>query len=259
MTNTMVGGVVELALRAGAAVLEIYEKSEGVVIERKADNSPLTIADRESHAIIAQGLKERFPDLPVLSEEGKTIPYETRRVWTRYWLVDPLDGTKEFINRNGEFTINIALMENNRPVGGVVYAPALDWLYYGWKEIGSFKQAGDGEPEQIRVDANPAGGLVAAQSRSHASPEEAEFLAKMKAVKTIQIGSSLKFCLIAEGKAHIYPRFGPMMEWDSAAGLAVVLQAGGLAEGWDGSPLLYNTESLKHNGMIVSAMPAGAR
>jgi len=244
---------VDLALRAGAAVLTIYEDGRDFGVEQKGDNSPLTLADKESHAIIAQGLKEAFPGMPVLSEEGKSIPYEERKNWSSYWLVDPLDGTKEFINRNGEFTINIALMEGNYPVAGVVFAPAIDRLYYSGKQTGAFKRIGDGEPVPIRADVNPKDGVVAAQSRSHASPEEIEFLKKFNVLNTIQVGSSLKFCMIAEGKAHIYPRFGPMMEWDTAAGHAVVEKAGGLVRTWSGDAVPYNTESLKHKGMIVSS------
>jgi 3'(2'), 5'-bisphosphate nucleotidase len=249
--------VIELAIEAGHAALEIYEGSEGIVIERKSDNSPLTLADRKSHDIISKGLKEIFPEIPVLSEEGKSIPFALRSQWSSFWLVDPLDGTKEFIKRNGEFTINIALMERNFPSAGVVFAPALDILYHA-NNGAAFKRERSGSPGRIQVDCEARGGLVAAQSRSHASPEEQDFLNKLGVTKTIQIGSSLKFCLIAEGKAHVYPRFGPMMEWDSAAGHAVVEQAGGKVTTWQGGPVRYNTESLKHNGMVVRATEAGA-
>jgi len=151
------------------------------------------------------------------------------------------------------------LMKDDRPVAGVVYAPAIDWLYYGSKGMGSFKRVGDGEPVAIRVDESFDAGIVAAQSRSHASPEEMEFLKQFSVVKTIQIGSSLKFCIIAEGKAHIYPRFGPMMEWDTAAGHAVVEEAGGIVRSWNGELLRYNTESLKHRGMIISSRAVNIR
>jgi len=249
--------VIDIARRAGAAVLEVYDRGEGVKIEKKADNSPLTLADRKSHEIISESLKSLFPDIPVLSEEGKSIPYQVRTKWTNYWLVDPLDGTKEFINRNGEFTVNIALMERDHPVAGVVFAPAIDLLYYAWQKKGAFKQEPGGEIRSITVDGKYATGVVAAQSRSHASPEEIEFLKRFDVVRTVQVGSSLKFCMIAEGKAHIYPRFGPMMEWDTAAGHAVVEEAGGSVRSWSGSPARYNTESLRHQGMIVSSIPLG--
>jgi len=252
-------GVVDLALKAGAAVKEIYDSSRDVVIERKADNSPLTIADRASHSLIAAGLKELHPDLPVLSEEGKAIPFDTRRHWARYWLVDPLDGTKEFINRNGEFTVNIALMEDAEPVAGVVYAPAIDLLYYAVRGGGAYLREGSKEPRRIRVQRPAEGVVVAVQSRSHASDEELAYLAPLGVTRTIQIGSSLKFCMIAEGKAHVYPRFGPMMEWDTAAGHAVVREAGGDVRAWKGGPLRYNTESLKHAGLIVSSLNGTAQ
>jgi 3'(2'), 5'-bisphosphate nucleotidase len=251
--------VVEIARSAGAAILEIYNRSEGLEIERKADNSPLTLADRQSHAVISKGLKLLCPEIPVLSEEGKAIPYAVRSTWERYWLVDPLDGTKEFINRNGEFTVNIALMERKHPIAGVVYAPAVDLLYYSWQNNGAFKQDSHGGALPIAVDKNPVGGLVAAQSRSHASPEEIEFLKQFDIVRTIQIGSSLKFCMVAEGKAHIYPRFGRMMEWDTAAGHAVVEEAGGSVRSWNGDPSRYNTESLRHEGMVVSSIRPGEK
>lgn len=247
-------GVVDLAVKAGAAIQEIYDRSEGVVIERKADNSPLTVADRASHRVIAEGLASLHSRIPVLSEEGKEIPFSTRRGWNEYWLVDPLDGTKEFISRNGEFTVNIALMRNAEPVAGVVYAPALNRLYFAVRGEGAYLRDGDGDTVAIRADGAPSTGVVAAQSRSHASEEELAFLKPFGVERTIQIGSSLKFCMIAEGKAHLYPRFGPMMEWDTAAGHAMVVEAGGTVRAWKGGPLRYNTESLKHSGLVVSSL-----
>ncbi|MDH4070123.1 MAG: 3'(2'),5'-bisphosphate nucleotidase CysQ [Ignavibacteria bacterium] len=252
-------GVVDLAVRAGAAVQEIYDRSEGVVVERKADNSPLTIADRASHKVIAEGLAQMHPGIPVLSEEGKAIPYDVRKGWKKYWLVDPLDGTKEFISRNGEFTVNIALMDNAEPVAGVVFAPALNRLYYAVKGDGAYLREGSGEAAPIRAETNPSGGVVAAQSRSHASDEEIAFLKPFGVERTIQIGSSLKFCMIAEGRAHLYPRFGPMMEWDTAAGHAVVIEAGATVRAWKGGPLSYNTESLRHSGLVVSSLGENGR
>lgn len=251
--------VVDLAVRAGGTVQEIYDRSEGVVVERKSDNSPLTIADRASHRVIAAGLAQLHPGIPVLSEEGKSIPFEVRRRWDEYWLVDPLDGTKEFISRNGEFTVNIALMHEAEPVAGVVFAPALNRLYYAVKGEGAYLRVGRAGDVAIRADANPSGGVVAAQSRSHASEEEIAFLKPFGVEQTIQIGSSLKFCMIAEGKAHVYPRFGPMMEWDTAAGHAVVIEAGGTVRAWKGGPLSYNTESLRHSGLVVSSLGENGR
>ena len=200
--------VIDLALRAGEAAMQVYNSGGDFGIEKKGDDSPLTLADKRSHDVIFGGLRALFPTIPILSEEGKTIPYASRKEWEVYWLVDPLDGTKEFISRNGEFTVNIALMEKSRPVGGVVYAPAIDRLYFTGSAGCAFKREGDGSPMEIHVDPNAKGGMIAAQSRSHASPEELEFLKKLNVVNTIQVGSSLKFCMIAEGKAHVYPRFG---------------------------------------------------
>jgi 3'(2'), 5'-bisphosphate nucleotidase len=247
--------VIDIALRAGEAVCAIYNSGDDFSVERKGDDSPLTVADKRSHEVIFNGLTELFPDIPILSEEGKAIPFEVRKQWQTYWLVDPLDGTKEFLSRNGEFTINIALMEESEPVAGVVYAPAIDRLYYAGVTNGAFKRESDGQPVAIHVEHASEGSMVAAQSRSHASPEEVEFLKRLNVVDTIRVGSSLKFCMIAEGKAHIYPRFGPMMEWDTAAGHAVVAKAGGIVRSWKGSRVEYNTESLRHNGMIVSSQP----
>jgi 3'(2'), 5'-bisphosphate nucleotidase len=246
--------VVDLAVGAGKVIQEIYDKAEGVVVEKKADNSPLTIADRASHDFISDGLTKLHPSIPILSEEGRAIPFASRRQWNEYWLVDPLDGTKEFISRNGEFTVNIALMKDSEPVGGVVYAPALGLLYYALRGEGAFKKNGSGKTIPIHVESSPVGGVIAAQSRSHASPEELEFLVPLNVKRTVQVGSSLKFCMIAEGKAHIYPRFGQMMEWDTAAGHSVVAEAGGIVRAWSGGPLKYNTESLKHSGLVVSSL-----
>jgi 3'(2'), 5'-bisphosphate nucleotidase len=246
--------IVDVALTAGKAVLRIYEKSEGMVVERKADNSPLTLADRESHRIIAEGLSHHGLGLPLLSEEGKAIPYEERSRWKSFWLVDPLDGTKEFISRNGEFTVNIALVEDGHPVAGVVYAPALDLLYYTGNSGEVFRKQGGGGTIRVKVDEEAKGGLVAVQSRSHPSEEEEGFLRARDVKRVIKIGSSLKFCLIAGGEAHLYPRFGPMMDWDMGAGHAVVERAGGSVRTWNGNPIRYNMESLKQEqGVVVSS------
>ncbi len=247
--------VVDVALSAGEAVLRIYKQSEGMVIERKADNSPLTLADRESHRVIVDGLTGLGLGLPILSEEGRAIPFSTRRDWKKYWLVDPLDGTKEFISRNGEFTINIALIDNGRPVAGVVYAPAMDLLYFTGDDGTAFKKTGNDPAVRMTVDAVAKDGLVAVQSRSHPSQEEESLLRARNVGKTIKIGSSLKFCLIAEGKAHLYPRFGPMMDWDMGAGHAVLETAGGSVRTWKGNPIAYNMESLKQEqGVIATSM-----
>jgi 3'(2'), 5'-bisphosphate nucleotidase len=249
--------VVDLSVKAGDAVLEVY-RSNDFSLERKEDRTPLTLADKRSHEVIVNGLERICPGIPVLSEEGKTIPYETRKHWARFWLVDPLDGTKEFISRNGEFTVNIALMDQNEPVLGVVLAPALGVVYYAQKDHGAFKRRGNSGPERILVDKSPSNGIVAARSRSHSSSEEEEFLKQFNVVKVIHVGSSLKFCMVAEGSAHIYPRFGPMMEWDTAAGHCVAEVAGAVIRSRMNERVRYNTKSLRHEGMIVNCGPFGS-
>ena len=230
-------------------------------IEHKEDRSPLTLADRRSHEVITEGIA-RLHDmqLPLLSEEGKNIPYEERRSWDLFWLVDPLDGTKEFIKRNGEFTVNIALIQQGRPVLGVIYIPVMDIFYFGARGLGSYcidntTVLSAGSLEEILNSASKlplvrrhAPCVTVVGSRSHMSGETEHFINDLKErhgeIEFISAGSSLKFCLIAEGKADVYLRFAPTMEWDSAAGQAIVEQAGGKVLRADtGGPLIYNKES----------------
>jgi 3'(2'), 5'-bisphosphate nucleotidase len=240
-----------IARQAGQAIMEIYQGR--IDVEFKDDKSPLTAADKASHDLIVSGLKKHFPDIPVLSEEGRDIPYEQRKGWTRFWLVDPLDGTKEFIKRNGEFTVNIALVEGNVPVLGVVYVPARDRLYSGAAGEGAFVREGGGKPSPLRVRAaDPEAGLTVVMSRSHPSPELDEFLKDIRVAEALPVGSSLKLCAVAEGKADLYPRLGPTMEWDTAAGQAVVQAAGGKVLQLNGRPLEYNKESLLNPYFVVS-------
>lgn len=250
-----------LAERAGDAIMEIYGTSFSV--EAKDDRSPLTAADRASHELIAAGLRELDPRTPILSEEGRDVPYEERRSWKRLWVVDPLDGTKEFIKRNGEFTVNIALVEEGLPVLGVIYVPAQETLYFAEKDKGAWRRKGRGEPERIRVRrADPGRGLAVVQSRSHPSPELAAYLEKVPVAESVSVGSSLKFCAVAEGRADLYPRLGPTMEWDTAAGQAIVTCAGGSVTDLLGSPLVYNKEDLHNPHFLVAgdpkARPAGS-
>ena len=244
-----------LARRAGAAILEVYNRPD-FGVETKEDNSPLTEADRRSHEVIDAGLRALTPDIPILSEEGRDIPYAERQQWQRFWLVDPLDGTKEFIKRNGEFTVNIALIDRGRPVLGVIYAPALDILYFG--ELGSeaWKQdaAGAVTPLRVRQPAQGEGHAVV-KSRSHPSGELAAFLETIEVADSVPVGSSLKFCVVAEGRATLYPRFGPTMEWDTGAGQAIVEAAGGRVVTVEdrNQPLPYNKENLLNGFFIVSA------
>ncbi|MGC2062670.1 MAG: 3'(2'),5'-bisphosphate nucleotidase CysQ [Thermodesulfovibrionales bacterium] len=240
---------------AGRAILGIYNSEFSV--SYKADSSPLTEADRQSHDILLRVLRDISPDIPVCSEEGEVIPYAERKNWNEFYLVDPLDGTKEFVKRNGEFTVNVGFIRKGIPVLGVIYAPVTDTFYYASEGEGSWKQTGTVSPEKIRVATAPrAAGLIVAASRSHGSPELETFLAKLQIGERISAGSSLKFCLVAEGKADLYPRFGPTWEWDTAAGHAILLEAGGRVTATDGSAeLSYNKETLKHEGFI--ARPSG--
>ena len=250
LNNINFDRVCDIARDAGSAIMEIYAGEFSV--ELKGDASPLTCADRASHRVIADGLTAATPGIPILSEEGGDIPYQERAEWSRFWLVDPLDGTKEFIKHNGEFTVNIALVEDGRVIAGVVYVPAQDTLYFGCLEDGCWK-SNDGEnlvPIEVRK-ADHERGLTVVMSRSHPSPELAKYLQEIKVAEALPVGSSLKLCVVAEGKADLYPRLGPTMEWDTAAGHAIVEAAGGTVLTEDGTPLRYNKESLLNPYFIV--------
>ena len=238
-----------IAKKAGSRINEIYNSNNfSSVVDFKADNSPLTDADRESHKIIVKELRLISKEFPILSEEGKDIPYNKRKKWEYYWLIDPLDGTKEFIKRNGEFTVNIALIHKNISVLGVIYVPAFDTIYYGQIGEGAVKRKG-GEPEQPIFTSRKKDDLIAVMSRSHTTTEGKEFLKMFSIKDTISVGSSLKFCMIAEGKADIYYRHGPTMEWDTAAGQALVQSSGGrVLQGH--KPLEYNKESLLNDSFL---------
>jgi 3'(2'), 5'-bisphosphate nucleotidase len=217
-------------------------------VDYKDDKSPLTLADKASHVVIMEALRKHYPEIPVLSEEGAGIPYEERRQYEYYWLVDPLDGTKEFINRNGEFTVNIALIHKTVPVAGFIYAPVLDTYYVGTSSE-AYKIKGT-EKIPLKVN-NKTGERVAVRSKSHASPEEEEVLERYDVQDSISVGSSLKFCMVAEGKADVYYRFGPTMEWDTAAGQAIVQAAGGRVLKETGpDPFLYNKENLLNSSFL---------
>ena len=230
--------------------MEIYAGDHDV--EFKDDRSPLTAADKASHDVIMAGLRQHFPEIPILSEEGKDIPYAERKDWQRFWLVDPLDGTKEFIKRNGEFTVNIALVEAGRVVAGVVYVPAQDRMFFGRVGDGAWRVDDGNEAMAINVrKADHEGGLTVVMSRSHPSPELADYLKDITVSEALPVGSSLKFCVVAEGRADLYPRLGPTMEWDTAAGQAVVEAAGGTVRQVNGSTLHYNKENLLNPFFIV--------
>ena len=237
--------LVDMSRRAGVAILEWYDGDMGIT--QKADDSPLTRADLASHELINAELTKLWPDIPVLSEESADIPWETRRQWRQYWLVDPLDGTKEFINKNGEFTVNIALIRNHQPVMGVVHVPVTDVSYFGARDTGAWHQQGTAAATAIVVRQPAAEPAVIVGSRSHANPELASQLGKLGPHELISMGSSLKFCRVAEGLADFYPRTGPTSEWDTAAAQAVVEAAGGQVVKIDGSALEYNHKEVYLN------------
>ena len=245
--------IIEIAQNAGRAILEVYN-SDNFDVEIKDDNSPLTKADKASHEIIENGLKSHYPKIPIFSEEGKDIEFNERKNWESFWLVDPLDGTKEFIKKNGEFTVNIALIEKNKPVAGVIYVPVTEETFYGDVENGSFKIETNGIKERISVSKKDfSQPLNVVQSRSHSGDEENEFYSEFKINDKLSKGSSLKICLIAEGKAELYFRGGPTWEWDTAAGHAILIAAGGYFTNKDKSDLFYNKETPKNYGFIASS------
>ncbi|HTL83304.1 MAG TPA: 3'(2'),5'-bisphosphate nucleotidase CysQ [Bacteroidia bacterium] len=250
------------ALDAGKAIMKIYAKP--FEVELKEDNSPLTIADREAHDIICQWIGPTM--IPVMSEEGIMIDYEERKKWKLYWLVDPLDGTKEFIKKNGEFTVNIALIENGSPIFGVVFAPAMGVMYYAEKGNGAFKVI---IPDLFssHIDMHPTSSLPSQKlpskftivgSRSHSSSETEAYVKELESVygeiDFLAAGSSLKFCMVAEGKAQSYPRFAPTMEWDTAAGQIIVEEAGGRMVQWPSlNKFTYNREELRNGWFLATA------
>ena len=211
--------------KAGDKIMEIYNSEKFKVVDYKADDSPLTLADLASNGEIVEGLSHYF-DYPIISEELDNANYQDRKDFKKFWCVDPLDGTKEFINRNGEFTVNIALIENNLPVFGGIYVPDKDVYYFGVQGEGAFKKEGEGELTRLNVNQNK-GDWIVVGSKSHAKPAEREFYEEIGVKESFSVGSSLKFCMVAEGVADLYYRSGPTMEWDIAAGHAIVRAAGG--------------------------------
>jgi 3'(2'), 5'-bisphosphate nucleotidase len=242
--------LLQLASQAGQAILEIYQRD--FEVQHKEDESPLTEADLASHRTILAGLNALTPDIPVLSEESAALPYETRRQWQRYWLVDPLDGTREFVKRNGEFTVNIALIEGGRPVLGVVHVPVSGVSYFGQAGAGAFRQEADGSRQAISVTPRCQPPMRVVGSRSHAGESLQRFLDKVGEHEIVSMGSSLKLCLVADGSADVYPRLGPTSEWDTAAAQAVVEAAGGQVTDTELKPLRYNQkESLLNPHFLV--------
>lgn len=242
----------EIALEAGEAIMNIYFLKDKEV-SLKSDESPLTKADLISQKIISSSLKKIYPSIPIISEESKQTDYDERKHWEYFWLIDPLDGTKEFIKGNGEFTVNIALIEKDNPILGVVFIPALNLLYFASKWInGAFKRVQGSEDLKLKVNSGKKTDLIAVKSRSHASSSEEDFFSKLPVSSVIQAGSSLKFCLIAEAVADIYLRSGHTYEWDTAAGQAILEKAGGYVYSM-GESLKYNKPSMLNESFVASA------
>jgi 3'(2'), 5'-bisphosphate nucleotidase len=250
VTPALRSAVIELAREAGRATMRYYDGAEDAGVREKDDRSPVTLADEVAHDILVRGLARLDPDTPVVSEEAESAAFERRRDWRKFWLVDPLDGTKEFIKRRAEFTVNVALIDEGEPVFGVVLAPALDLLYWAVKGGGAWRQERDGAAERIYSSAVPPGTpLTVVESLSHPSAELEEYLKTIPVARRVKAGSSLKFCWVAEGRADIYPRLGPTMEWDVAAGDCVYRQSG--RDGERPSPLTYNKPDLRNPSFVV--------
>lgn len=249
LKNIDVENIKEVALSAGKAIMKIYNKDFS--IDYKDDNSPLTEADLKANEIICKALKALYPKIPIMSEENKQVEYEIRKTWEYYWCVDPIDGTKEFIKKNDEFTVNIALIHQNTPVLGVVYAPAIDEMYSAKKGEGAFLNS---QKLPLKTNEDTAQKLCVVASKSHLSKETQEFIDALdsKEIEQVSRGSSLKLCMVASGEANIYPRLGPTMEWDTAAADAVVREAGKMTYRFENNtPLVYNKENLLNPWFVV--------
>lgn len=258
---SLINSAIRASILAGKEILNVYNSD--FAVEHKDDKSPLTEADKCAHHKIMEVLNST--SIPVLSEEGREIPYEERKNWSRLWIVDPLDGTKEFVKRNGEFTVNIALIENNFPIAGVIYVPVTGVLYVGWNKNGAFKTETTNEninwsdlandKNKIPFESHDSVFKIVA-SRSHMSPETEDYVKELEKIhgkaELVSMGSSLKICLVAEGKANTYPRFAPTMEWDTAAGQAIAEAAGKEFLDWNTkSRMKYNRENLLNNWFLV--------
>jgi 3'(2'), 5'-bisphosphate nucleotidase len=246
--------LVPVALRAAAAIMAVYEGA--FMVERKLDDSPVTQADLESQRIILDGLETLTPGVPVLAEESAPAPWTERRSWRELWVVDPLDGTREFVKRNDEFAINIALVIEHEPVLGLVAVPAQGIVYVGAAGCGAYRRLADGSRSAIRVAA-PAAPLRVVGSRSHTSPQLAGYLTHLAPYEFLGVGSAVKFCRLAEGNADLYPRFGSTCEWDTAAGQALLEAAGGQVTRMDGHRLRYNCRESLINGDFVAFSDPG--
>lgn len=253
-----VDAVIGIARHAGAAIMAIYNDyiaaGSAMAITQKADDSPLTLADLAAHHVIAQALKQLTPDVPVVSEED-AASLSHRQPDGRFWLIDPMDGTKEFISRNGEFTVNIALIDHGVPVFGVVYAPVLGQMYWGAPQIGAFcEQAGHVRQICVTGAVGPDDLCRVLASKSHLNPETSAFIARLGRHELVQAGSSLKFCRIAEGQADVYPRLAPTCEWDTAAAQAVLEAAGGFVVDLAGVPLKYGKPDILNPSFVAATV-----
>lgn len=239
----------EIATLAGDAIMDIYDKD--FAIAYKDDKSPLTEADTISNEIICAALEELYPSIPIMSEENKQLSFAERQEWEYYWCIDPIDGTKEFIKKNGEFTVNIALIHKNTPVLGVVYAPAIKNLYWAKQGEGAFL---NGKNLPLKINTHPEEKIYVVASKSHLSPETQEFIDKLesKSIEQVSKGSSLKLCMVATGEADVYPRLAPTMEWDTAAADAIVRESGKMTYQYDSNdPIVYNKENLLNPWFVV--------
>ncbi|MFK5914404.1 MAG: 3'(2'),5'-bisphosphate nucleotidase CysQ [Woeseiaceae bacterium] len=232
--------VIQIAYQAGKVIMEVYDS--GFSVEEKSDHTPITEADLAASHLIESSLKELTPHLPILTEETKPVAFSERSQWPRYWLIDPLDGTREFIKRNGEFTVNISLVDGDESVMGVIYAPVIGVLYYAAKGQGAYKQSSTNSPIAIRVNETCSGKTVVACGRSHPTKEITRFLENLGEHEIMRVGSALKSCLVAEGKADLYARLGPTSEWDTAAAQCIVEEAGGKITDTSMQRLRYNTK-----------------
>jgi len=251
--TTLKSPLMEIARRAGVAIMDIYESDADFGVEAKSDDSPLTKADRAANAVICEALEQLPEKYPIVSEENKMIPYEKRKDYDYYWLVDPLDGTKEFIKKNGEFTVNIALIHKQRAVAGVVYAPVVDEMYWAADKQGAFLVQ-NGEEQQLNSSSFEMKdeALRVVCSRSHLNEGTQKFVDALAQPELVAKGSSLKFLILASGDAELYPRLAPTMEWDTAAAQIVLEEAGGsVLQAESGEPLLYNKEDLLNPHFIA--------
>jgi 3'(2'), 5'-bisphosphate nucleotidase len=252
MKQININDINRVAVAAGKRILEVYG-TDNFQVETKDDESPLTVADRLSHESIVAGLEALDLGFPILSEEGDPGDFEARKGWATFWCVDPLDGTKEFVKRNGEFTVNIALIDGRYPVLGVIYVPVADTLYYADAQ-GAFMKVGDAPAVRLKVQGRSQN-LVGVGSRSHSSEAEVQVMEMFGVTDTVSKGSSLKFCMVAEGKADVYFRKNPTMEWDTAAGQAVVEGAGGVVLNKQNERFHYNKEVLRNDSFLCLAYP----